>query len=262
MIVLKQTAKVFNNTGPRVVIDGGGQVTLSGDGVRRILYMNTCDPNQVWTTSHCQNQDHPQLTVQNLTFINGNSKGEEVYDGGGAVWVRGGRFKIVNSRFFNNVCADNGPDVGGAAVRVFSQYQGQPVYVVNSTFGGGRGTEISVPTAAASAVSASLTRLSIRCFLTTGPAATGPTRPGRGRPAAGAEAPFITTATPLLCLYAGPASNTIRPTRAGAPFFLSATIAPVRFSSKNPFYPTTPARDLKRPAIRASIFWGMVRPWS
>ena len=90
--------------------------------------MNTCDPAQVWTTSHCQNQDHPQLTVQNLTFINGNSQGEQTYDGGGAVWVRGGRFKIVNSRFFNNVCAGTGPDVGGAAVRVFSQYQGQPVY--------------------------------------------------------------------------------------------------------------------------------------
>jgi hypothetical protein len=99
--------------------------------------MNTCDPAQVWTTSHCQNQDHPQLTVQNLTFVDGNSKGETTYDGGGAIWVRGGRFKIVNSRFFNNVCADTGPDVGGAAVRVFSQYQGSPVYVVNSTFGGG-----------------------------------------------------------------------------------------------------------------------------
>jgi hypothetical protein len=138
-IVLRETAKVFNNTGPKIVIDGGGKVALSGGGVRRILYMNTCDPNQVWTTSHCQNQDHPQLTVQNLTFVDGNSKEETTYDGGGAVWVRGGCFKIVNSRFFNNVCADIGPDVGGAAVRVFSQYQGNPVYVVNSTFGGGEG---------------------------------------------------------------------------------------------------------------------------
>ena len=34
--------------------------------------MNTCDPNQVYTTPHCDNQDHPRLTVQNLTFINGN----------------------------------------------------------------------------------------------------------------------------------------------------------------------------------------------
>lgn len=135
-IVMQQTAKVFNNTGPRIVLDGGGKVTLSGGGARRILYMNTCDPNQIWTTPHCQNQDHPQLTVQNLTFKNGNSKSETEYDGGGAIWVRGGRFKIVNSRFENNVCASTGPDVGGAAVRVFSQYQGLPVFVTNSIFGG------------------------------------------------------------------------------------------------------------------------------
>jgi hypothetical protein len=136
-IAMEQTAKIFNDTGPKIVIDGGGKITLSGRGQRRILYMNTCDPDQVWTTPHCQNQDHPQLTVQNLTFINGNSTGEPEYDGGGAIWVRGGRFKIVNCRFFNNVCDETGPDVGGAAVRVFSQYEGLPVYVVNSTFGGG-----------------------------------------------------------------------------------------------------------------------------
>jgi hypothetical protein len=135
-IVLDQTAKVFNNTGPEIVIDGGGLVTLSGGGVRRILYMNTCDSDQVWTTSHCQNQDHPRLTVQNLSFINANSKNELEFDGGGAIWVRGGRFKVVNCSFFNNVCADVGPDVGGAGIRVFSQYEGLPVYVVNSTFGG------------------------------------------------------------------------------------------------------------------------------
>jgi hypothetical protein len=135
-IVMEETAKVFNDTGPRIVIDGGGLVTLSGGGQRRILYMNTCDENQVWTTDHCQDQDHPQLTVQNLTFVDANSKGEEEFDGGGAIWVRGGRFKVINSRFFNNVCADEGPDVGGGAIRVFSQYNGEPVYVVHSTFGG------------------------------------------------------------------------------------------------------------------------------
>jgi hypothetical protein len=135
-IVLTETAKVFNDTGPKIVIDGGGKVTLSGGGQRRILYMNTCDEAQVWTTSHCNDQDHPQLTVQNLTFIDANSKSETEYTGGGAIWVRGGRFKVVNCRFFNNVCADTGPDVGGAAIRVFSQYDGNPVYVVHSTFGG------------------------------------------------------------------------------------------------------------------------------
>ncbi len=135
-IVLDRPAKIFNDTGPEIVIDGGGKVTLSGGGRNRILYMNTCDQDQVWTTSHCDNQDHPRLTVQNLTFIEGNSKGEEEFDGGGAIWVRGGRFKVINSRFFGNVCADTGPDVGGAAIRVFSQYENRPVYVVNSTFGG------------------------------------------------------------------------------------------------------------------------------
>ena len=61
----------------------GGKVTLSGNKVRRILYMNTCDPAQVWTTSHCQNQDTPRLVVQNLNFIDGNSIGETMEGGGG-----------------------------------------------------------------------------------------------------------------------------------------------------------------------------------
>jgi hypothetical protein len=138
-ITLSRPAKVFNNK-PDIVIDGKGLVTLSGGGATRILYMNTCDSNQVWTTSHCDNQAQPRLTVQNLTFIDANSKNEPAdYDGGGAIWVRGGRFKVVNSRFFNNVCADVGPDVGGAAIRVFDQYQGLPVYVTHSTFGGAVG---------------------------------------------------------------------------------------------------------------------------
>jgi hypothetical protein len=135
-ITLDRPAKVFNDADPDIVIDGGGIVTLSGAGATRILYMNTCDSNQHWTTSHCQDQDHPRLIVQNLTFIDGNSQNESVYDGGGAIWVRGGRFKVVNCRFFNNVCASLGADVGGGAIRVFSQYQGLPVYVVNTTFGG------------------------------------------------------------------------------------------------------------------------------
>jgi hypothetical protein len=138
-ITLDKPAKVFNDAKPDIVIDGAGLITLSGGGKTRILYMNTCDEKQHWTTSHCQDQDNPRLTIQNLTFIDGNSKNETDFDGGGAVWVRGGRFKIVNCRFFNNVCAETGPDVGGAAVREFSQYQNKPVYVVNSTFGGAEG---------------------------------------------------------------------------------------------------------------------------
>lgn len=136
-ITLSRTAKIFNDKGPKIVIDGGGKVTLSGGDKVRILYQNTCDQNQKWTTSHCDNQDSPQLTIQNLTFEHGNSKGETLEGGGGgAIFVRGGRLKVLNSRFFNNVCDDTGPDVGGAAIRSLSQSQNLPVYVVNSTFGG------------------------------------------------------------------------------------------------------------------------------
>ncbi len=61
---------------------------------------------------------------------------EEEGGGGGAIFVRGGRFKIIGCRFFNNRCDPTGQDLGGAAVRVLSQYEGLPVYVVGSTFGG------------------------------------------------------------------------------------------------------------------------------
>jgi hypothetical protein len=136
-IVLTETAKVVN-TSRVVVLDGGGKVTLSGAGQRRILYMNTCDPAQIWTTSHCQNQDTPNLTLQGLHFTNGNSTGDATEGGGGgAVFVRGGRVKVVDSVFTANRCDPTGPDVGGAALRVLSQYEGLPVVVANTTFGGG-----------------------------------------------------------------------------------------------------------------------------
>jgi hypothetical protein len=136
-ILLDQPAKIFNDKGPKIVIDGGGKITLSGQGKTRILYMNTCDQKQVWTTSHCDDQETPQLTVQNINFINGNAKNET--EGGGAIFASGGRLKIVNARFAGNVCADTGPDVGGGAVRAFQQYKNLPIYVVNSTFGGAEG---------------------------------------------------------------------------------------------------------------------------
>jgi hypothetical protein len=138
-ITLPETAKVINDTGPKVVIDGGGKVTLSGGGKVRILYQNTCDKAQKWTTSHCDNQDSPALTVQNITFADGNAEGipnDGEAGGGGAIYARGGRLKVINSRFFHNTCDPTGPDVGGAAIRAFAQYNGLPAYVVNSTFGG------------------------------------------------------------------------------------------------------------------------------
>ena len=49
-INMTSTAKVFNNR-PDVTLDGQGLITLNGGGNVRILYQNTCDPAQVWTTS-------------------------------------------------------------------------------------------------------------------------------------------------------------------------------------------------------------------
>ncbi len=131
---MQATAKVMN-TSPLVVLDGGGLVTLSGQGKRRILYMDTCDRSQVWTTSHCQDQSTPALVIQNLAFTGGNSSGQ-LFDGGGggAIFARGGRLRIVNSVFRDNRCDRDGPDIGGGAVRALSQYDDLPVYVVNSRF--------------------------------------------------------------------------------------------------------------------------------
>lgn len=139
VIRMSATAKIRNAV-TRVVLDGGGKVTLDGGGAHRILYLDTCDQAQGWATSHCQNQQYPQLTVQNLTFANGDSTGQDTDGGGGgAIFDRGGRLLIVHSRFVGNRCDPTGPDLGGAAVRALAQWQGLPVYVVQSTFGGAPG---------------------------------------------------------------------------------------------------------------------------
>jgi predicted outer membrane repeat protein len=137
VILMRQTAKVVN-TSREVVLDGRGLVTLSGGGQRRILYMDTCDKAQIWTTSHCQDQPTPRLVIQNMRFVDGNSTGED-FDGGGggAVFDRGGQLRIVDSVFSDNRCERTGPDLGGAAVRALSQFDNRPVYVVGSTFTGG-----------------------------------------------------------------------------------------------------------------------------
>jgi hypothetical protein len=135
-IVMKQTAKVVN-TNPVTVINGGGLVTLSGEGERRIIYQNTCDPDQVWTTDHCQAQRDPLLVLRNLTLVRGNSTGDDTEGGGGgAVFVRGGRLKVIETHFDRNRCDRTGPDLGGAAIRVLSVVK--PVKVRDSSFTRGR----------------------------------------------------------------------------------------------------------------------------
>jgi hypothetical protein len=137
-ITMTATAKVVN-TSHMVVLDGGGKVTLSGGGKIRILYMNTCDPKQHYTTSDCWEQQWPKLVVQNLTFTDAYSAVKQTPTssyGGGAIFDEGGQLKVVNSAFIDNRCYKSGPDLGGAAVRALGMYTGSPVYITHDTFTG------------------------------------------------------------------------------------------------------------------------------
>jgi hypothetical protein len=147
-IVMTRTASV-PKTRHLVVLDGGGLVTLSGGGQRRILYSDTCAGT--WSTDDCVNQRYPRVVVQNITFANGDASARQAtctanvprcwyggVDGGGAIYVEGGQFKAVNSRFESNRCYSYGPDLGGGAIRALAQYQNRPVYITSDTFRGGR----------------------------------------------------------------------------------------------------------------------------
>jgi hypothetical protein len=147
-IVMTATANVIK-TRHRVVLDGGGLVTLSGGGQRRILYSDTCAGT--WSTDDCVNQPYPQVVVQNITFEDGYNGTHQAtctaniptcwyggVDGGGAIYVEGGQFKAVNSRFVDNRCYTYGPDLGGGAIRALAQYKNRPVYITDDTFRGGR----------------------------------------------------------------------------------------------------------------------------
>jgi hypothetical protein len=147
-VVMTATASV-TKTRRLVVLDGGGLITLSGGGKRRILYSDTCAGT--WSTDDCVNQPYPQIVVQNITFEDGYNDAHQAtctaniptcwyggVDGGGAIYVEGGQFKAVNSRFLDNRCYTYGPDLGGGAIRALAQYKNRPVYITDDTFRGGR----------------------------------------------------------------------------------------------------------------------------
>jgi hypothetical protein len=137
-ITMTATAKVVN-TSHQVVLDGGGKVTLSGAGTTRILYMNTCDAAQKYSTTNCWEQQWPQLVVQNLTMTDAYSAVQQASSasyGGGAIFDEGGQLKVINSVFTGDRCYPTGPDLGGGAVRATGMDMSVPVYIVNDTFTG------------------------------------------------------------------------------------------------------------------------------
>lgn len=147
-IPMTRTARVIK-TRHRVVLDGGGLITLSGVGRRRILFSDTCAGT--WSTDDCVNQRYPRIVVQDITFKDGYDSAHQAactanaprcwyggVDGGGAIYVEGGQFKAVGSTFLDNRCYGHGPDLGGGAIRALAQYRNRPVYITHDTFRGGR----------------------------------------------------------------------------------------------------------------------------
>jgi hypothetical protein len=135
VVIVVPQIDIFNDGGKgdgSVTIDGGGKVTLSGGGDHRILYQNTCDQGLHWTTSHCNAQSTPHLVVQNIAFTAGSGSVDAGVLGGGAIYVGGGTFKAVNTRFFGNSEPTLGQDYAGGAI--YSTNQTEPVYVLGSTF--------------------------------------------------------------------------------------------------------------------------------
>ncbi len=143
-IQMTETATIAK-TEHMVVLDGSGLVTLSGKGEHRILFSDTCLGK--WSTNNCVSQPYPRIVVQNITFRDGFDGAHQAtctanepqcwyggVDGGGAIYVEGGQFKVVGSRFIENGCYGFGPDLGGGAIRALAQYRNRPVYVTKDTF--------------------------------------------------------------------------------------------------------------------------------
>lgn len=148
-IVMRATARV-RKTSHLVVLDGGGLITLSGGGRRRILFSDTCAGR--WSTDDCVNQPYPRVVLQHITLAHGYAAARQNtgctanrpvcwyggVSGGGAVYVEGGQCKAVDARFVDNRCFADGPDLGGGAIRALAQYRDRPVYITGDSFSGGR----------------------------------------------------------------------------------------------------------------------------
>ena len=105
------------------ILDGGGLITLSGESSARILYFDSA--YDVTT---------PRLTVQRLTFRNGNSprsSSDDTAVGGGAIYRDGGSLTVTDCTFIDNAAPSSGQDVAGGAIYGFG---GGETVIVGSTF--------------------------------------------------------------------------------------------------------------------------------
>jgi hypothetical protein len=134
------TSPLTLRTDVDTVIDGKTRVILDGQGRTRILTFDS--PNFQATTT--------TVTIQNMIFRYGNrasgtplpgaappcSQGTDLDGGGGAIYVRDGILRVLNSRFVSNRAAQLGPDVGGGAIYVLGS---RATTIVRSVFTGNSG---------------------------------------------------------------------------------------------------------------------------
>jgi hypothetical protein len=126
----------------QIVIDGGGTVTLDGQGSVRIMSW----VHDTWRT----NTD--TLTLQRIHVVNGkttptekipacpaangvsNTECSTGYDDGqgGALYMQDGELIVIDSVFEKNEAALLGPDTGGGAIYIFGS--ASPAYVMQSSF--------------------------------------------------------------------------------------------------------------------------------
>ena len=114
--------------------------SLTERGRRQILYMNTCDKKQIWTTDDCFDQEWPQLIVQNLTFEDGYSAVERHRRRSMAAALSTPR--AASSRWStpgSSVIAVTRAAQTSAVRRSarLAQWRNRPVYLTSDTFRGG-----------------------------------------------------------------------------------------------------------------------------
>lgn len=88
------------------VLDGGGQVTLSGGNTTRLITMDTGSFEA----------RSPHLTVQRITLRDGHATGPLLEGGGGAIYFVGGSVTAIDATFLDNRAELTGPDVAGGAI--------------------------------------------------------------------------------------------------------------------------------------------------
>jgi hypothetical protein len=116
------------------VIDGGGVITLDGQGKTRILHFDGGNYRTTMTN----------IVLQRIKLVNGKSsgtaiptapspcsQGTNIDGGGGAVLVRDGILHVIDADFEDNTAAQLGPDVAGGAINGQGAIE---VVVVGSTF--------------------------------------------------------------------------------------------------------------------------------